>query len=342
MKLSYLFLLLSIGFLGQTAPALAASDAGLRYIKTRGTVRCGTDLQSKFYAYKDEDGLWRGIDVDLCKAISWAVFNRPDRFQMVDIKKDAINHALQKNKIDVMFGVDSFSALQEITQKNMTIDITYYERQMFAAHKIDGATSMEAYKGAKVCTVRGSEDFQNVNTYSRLYKLDFTPLVFHSSYRAKEAFLLNRCQLLTGNTSFLQDVVENKSSQSKDVVLLPESIAIKPVYALVSKDNNTLRISLKWIFNALKSAESNEINSQNVKVFIGSKDIAVQNLLGDNPHLWNKFGLSPNWVRNAIADIGNYGEIYERNFGKDSPLGLKRRENNLIKNHGLIIPKPFL
>lgn len=110
----------------------------------------------------------------------------------------------------------------------------------------------------------------------------------------------------------------------------------------MAKDNNTLRIIVKWIFNALKLAEEHNINSKNVNVYIGSKDISVQNLLGDNPHLWNKFGLNPNWLRKAIEDLGNYGEIYERNIGKDSLLMMERRENNLLRNRGLISSQPFL
>ena len=92
----------------------------------------------------------------------------------------------------------------------------------------------------------------------------------------------------------------------------------------------------------MKLAEEHNINSKNVNVYIGSKDISVQNLLGDNPHLWNKFGLNPNWLRKAIEDLGNYGEIYKRNIGKDSPLMMERRENNLLRNRGLISSQPFL
>ena len=125
-------------------------------------------------------------------------------------------------------------------------------------------------------------------------------------------------------------------------MLLPESIAIKPMYAIVAKDNNTLRIIIKWIFNALKLAEEHCITSQNVKINIGTKDLSLQNLLGDNPALWTKFGLNPNWLRKSIEDFGNYGEIYERNLGADSPLAIERNENRLIKDNGLISVQPFL
>lgn len=326
----------------RTAPVLAAADPGLRYIQTRGNVRCGTDLRSKYYAYKDEDGFWHGFDVDICKAISQAVFNRSDRFVMVHVAPEEITRALSTNKIDIMLSSAPFSASKEIAYKTMPVDILYYDQQMFLARKIKDATSMEAYKGSKVCVVSDSDDYYNLLNYSENYKLDFTPLPFKLQQRATEAFLLNRCQLLTGGSIYLKNILASRFENNNEVELLPESIALKPAYAIVAKDNNTLRIIVKWIFNALKLAEEHGITSNNVKVYIGSKDLSLQNLLGDNPALWSKFGLNPNWLRKAIEDIGNYGEIYERNIGLSSPLMIERRENNLLKNKGLITSQPFL
>lgn len=338
-RLIALFLLLS-PLLPDTAAA--AADPGLRYIQTRGSVRCGTDLRSKYYAYKDEDGFWHGFDVDICKAISQAVFNRSDRFVMVNVAPEEITRALSTNKIDVMLSSAPFSASKEISFKTMPVDILYYDQQMFLARKIKDASSMEAYKGSKVCVVSDTEDYYNLLNYSENYKLDFAPLPFKLQQRATEAFLLNRCQLLTGNSIYLKNILASRFEGSNEVELLPESIALKPAYAIVAKDNNSLRIIIKWIFNALKLAEEHDINSKNINVYIGSKDLSLQNLLGDNPALWTKFGLNPNWFRKAIADIGNYGEIYERNIGLQSPLMIERRENNLIKNNGLITSQPFL
>jgi len=336
----FLCFLLFSGFF--SAPVKAAADAGLRYIQTRGQVRCGTDLHSKYYAYKDEDGFWRGFDVDICKAISLAVFNRNDRFTMVDVRPESVTRALSTNKVDVMLSSAPFSAAKEISFKSMPVDILYYDQQMFLARTIKDATSMEAYKGAKVCVVSDSDDYYNLLKYSEKYKLDLVPLPFKLQQRATEAFLLKRCPLLTGNAIYLKNILTSRFENDSEVELLPESIALKPMYAIVAKDNNTLRIVVKWIFNALKLAEEHDITSKNVGVNIGTKDISLQNLLGDNPALWTKFGLNPNWLRKAIEDIGNYGEIYDRNLGMDSPLAVERNENRLQKDNGLISSQPFL
>ncbi|MGN0913293.1 MAG: transporter substrate-binding domain-containing protein [Alphaproteobacteria bacterium] len=319
-----------------------AADAGLRYITTRGIVRCGTDLSSDTYAKKDEDGIWSGIDVDFCKAFSLAVFGRSDRFEMVNVSSANADKALKTNKIDIMFGGMPYSASTDLSGKASPADVLYYDRQMFLAKKIDDADSMEAYKGSKVCTVTNSEDLSRLQEYSEKYKLDFNPLLFRSENKAREAFLLNRCQLLTGNAVYLKSILTKNYAGKDDVALLPETIAVNPVYAYVAKDNITLRIISKWIINSLKLAEEKEATSQNIKVFIGTKETSTRNLLGDNPELWQKFGLKPDWVRKAIAEIGNFGEIYEKNLGKDSELAMERKENQLMKNGGLIRPQPFL
>ena len=124
---------------------------------------------------------------------AFAAANRSDRFTMVNVSQEDITRALSTNKIDVMLSSAPFSAEREITYKSMPVDILYYDQQMFLARKIEGATSMEAYKGAKVCVVSDTDDYHNLVNYSRAYKLDLVPLPFKLQQRATEAFLLNRC-----------------------------------------------------------------------------------------------------------------------------------------------------
>lgn len=319
-----------------------AKDAGLRYILNNSVVKCGTDLSSSTYAYKNEDGFWKGIDVDLCKSFSLAIFGRSDAYKLVNVRSEDIDRALEAGRIDIMLGGTSYSAGEDIKSKATPVEVLYYDQQMFLAKRVDAANSMEAYKGAKVCTVAHSEDLGNLQDYSEKYKLDLADLQYGTPTKAREAFLLNRCKLITGNAIYLKSIQAKSFAKNEDVVILPESIAIKPVYAYVASDNKTLQVIAKWIINALKLAEEKDITSKNVNVFIGTKEASTQNLLGDNPKLWEKFGLKPQWVRQALNEIGNYGEIYEKNLGMSSPILVERNENNLMKNKGLIIPRPFL
>lgn len=338
MKLKFWAVLFFCAMLSQNA---AAVDAGFRYINTRGTIRCGTDLSAKTYAYKDEGGYWRGIDADLCRLFSIAIFGRSDRFEMVDVKSSQVNKAIATNKIDIMLGDVPGTATRDVSGKTTQAELMYYARQMFLAQKVEDASSMEAYKGKKVCIVTNSEDYYNLQDYSDKYNLDLQMLFFGERARAKEAFLLKRCDLYTGSEIYLKSIYEQINNDNMNLTLLPEVVAEKPVYAQIHKDNQTLRIAIKWIMNAMTLAEKKGINSKNIDIFIGVKDGSVKNLLGINPDLWNKFQLKPDWAKKAITELGNYGEIYERNLGSLSPFEIERGKNKLIEDGGLIKSQSF-
>ena len=285
----------------------------------------------------------RGIDADLCRTLAAAVLGDKERIEMVNVTTNMVSKYLTTNKIDVMLGGAPYSAGMEISSQATPVDVIYYDKQMFLARNADKAGSMEDYRGQKVCVVNNSEDQYNLEEYNARYNLDLKPLPFASSQRAKEAFLLNRCTLLTGNALYLTNTLKSANIKDENTRVLPEVISVKPVYAFASKNNNALRISAKWILNALKLAEDIGINSSNIDIFIGVEDTSTKNLLGVNDALWNRFKVrDPQWVRKALKEIGNYGEIYEKNLGRESEFKLEREQNRLLKDGGLIIPQPFL
>lgn len=338
MKLKFWLVIISCVL---AAEKVQAADAGFRYINTRGNVRCGTDLSTQTYAYKDESGYWRGIDADFCKVFSTAIFGRSDRFEMVDVKSYDAGKAISTNKIDIMLGDAPGTATRDITGKTTQAELMYFGRQMFLGQKMEDATSMQPYKGKKVCAVTNSEDFYNLQDYSDKYDLELRPLMFQDAKRAKEAFLLKRCELLTGSEIYLKSIYQQMANDYMDIVMLPEVIAYKPVYAQVHKDNQKLRIAIKWIMNALTLAEKKGINSKNIEIFIGVKDTSIKNLLGIEPQLWEKFQLKPDWVKTELTELGNYGEIYERNLGSISEFKIEREKNRLIEDGGLIKSQSF-
>lgn len=222
----------AVFFLLRPFPKRRAADAGLRYIQTRGVVRCGTDLSAKTYAYKDADGYWRGIDADLCRTLAAAVLGDKERIEMVNVTTNMVSKYLTTNKIDVMLGGAPYSAGMEISSQATPVDVIYYDKQMFLARNADKAGSMEDYRGQKVCVVNNSEDQYNLEEYNARYNLDLKPLPFASSQRAKEAFLLNRCTLLTGNALYLTNTLKSANIKDENTRVLPEVISVKPVYAL--------------------------------------------------------------------------------------------------------------
>ena len=150
---------------------LQAADAGLRVVNTRGFVRCGTDLSTATYAQKGKDKQWYGIDADLCRVLATAIFGDSNKFELVNVPASDISQALASNSIDVMLGNNALSAGAEIKGKATAVDVLYYDKQMFLAHPLEKAESMEDYKGSNVCVVKNSADMTNVNDFSRKYNL---------------------------------------------------------------------------------------------------------------------------------------------------------------------------
>lgn len=341
MKLKFFISLLFCFFCINSAAAQGV-DPGLRYISARGKIRCGTNLKAPSYATQDENGMWMGFDVDICQVFSIAIFGTPDNFEMVNVHTDQVAQALKSDKIDIMLGGSTIAANMDATAQMVPAELLYYDRQVFLGRQAANVNSMEDYKNATVCVVKNSNDANNVEEYSNKYDLKLKMLFFNSELRAQQAFLLNRCMLLTGNQAFLRGIWDANFKENPDVKIIPENIALKPVYVMVSKENPKLQATVRWVLNGIKLAELYGMSSRNANMQIGLKNTSQRNLMGADEALWKKFGLRPGWVKQALARIGNFGEIYERNFGEYSELKIKRTENKYLKDGGLLNPLPFL
>ena len=323
-------------------PAHAAESNSIKAIVNRGYISCGTDLGSKTLAYKDTEGFWQGIDADICRNFAAAIVGNDEAFKLVDVSPEQAGKAFVNSKIDVMLGNSTLSAQQEMASPAAAIDVLYFDRQVFAAREDTAASSMEEFKGQKVCVADKSVDLANLNEYNHKYAMEFKILPFAGMSAAKQAFLLKRCDLISGSEIYLKGLPQNLVSKNSSIRVLPETIAYRPVYAYSRKDNPNLRIAAKWIINAPKLAEGQGINSKNIDTFIGVRDMSLQNLLGSASGLWTALGARPDWVNGAIKTRGNFGEMFERNLGQDSPLQIERGKNYLIEKGGLISAQPFI
>jgi general L-amino acid transport system substrate-binding protein len=312
-----------------------ANDPGVRFIQSRGKVVCGTDLDPKTYAHKDEDGVWQGIDADICRMFASAIIGRDDNFEMKHIDADKASEALRNGTVDVMLGATPYSASVELNKKYTPAALMYFDRQMFLTFDV-GANSLEAYKGKKVCAVTGTDDLNNVQEYSAKYGLDLNILFFPSERTARSAFLLKRCDLLTGNGVALEGVLKKTYTETAKLKLIPETIAVKPIYVYVDNKNETLKLTLKWIVNALTLAEDKDINSANVELFVVDKNSSIRNLLGEDDKIWKRLAVYPTWLKTYIKEHGNYRDFIDKNLKE--PL----KENRLYKDGGAITPFSFL
>lgn len=319
-------------------PEMQLQRSPIEQMVWNNKVRCGSDMSVKSYAYK-EDGVWHGIDADLCRVIAQALLGDNKKIQMVNVSQKNMSRALDENRIDVMLSGGAYSAKTETSRQALSAGFLYYDHQMLMVHKND-SENLKDYKGKKICISTDSDYFKNFDDYNFANDLGIRYLTFNTIKEAKEAFLLNRCQMLTASGLVLNGIIEERINSNAKV--LPQQIALHPVYAYVQRDNNELRLALKWIFNALFLAEQYDINAQNLSFFASNDNPEIRNLLGDDTQLWTDLKAKPQWVREVISLLGSYKDIYDKNLGADSGYHLDRKEGRLVKDGGTIYPLPFI
>ncbi len=325
-------------------PSMAEAQSvvsGLGAIRANGVVRCGTNLSMNAFTRKSENGHYEGIDPTICSILSLAIFDSPDNYKMIHIDADKADMAIASGKIDIMLGNSYSTASNEIDGYSVPAATIYHDRLVMLAKTEKRPTSMLDLQNENVCIVPKSPDWENFEEYLRKYKLNLHPLKFADFQSAKASLLLNRCKLLVGDETVLSAIYDELKTRN-DIFLLPEEIDSHPIYILVSKNNTDLRAIVKWVVNALIMAEEHNITSKNVAIMTGDNNLSLRNLLGTNPQIWQKLHLRSGWLKKAIKQYGNYGEIYEKNLGNESRLKLPRGKSNLIKNGGIFTSQAFL
>lgn len=320
------------------APQVQQQRSPIEQMVWNNKVRCGSDMSVKTYAHK-EDGVWSGIDADLCRIIAQALLGDNKKIQMVNVSQKNMSRALDEDRIDVMLSGGAYSAKTETSRQALSAGFLYYDHQMLMVHK-DDSDDLENYRGKKICISTDSDYYKNFDDYNMKYNLGIKYLTFNTLKEAKEAFLLNRCQMMTASGLMLHGILRDLPGASAKV--LKQEIALHPVYAYVQRDNAELRLALKWIFNALFLAEQYDINVQNLEFYSTNDNPEIRNLLGDDEQLWTDLKVKPHWLKEIISLLGNYRDIFDKDLGRDSEYQLKRGEGKLVKDGGTIYPLPFM
>ena len=315
--------------------------SGVAAIKAQSVIRCGTNLSMNAFTRKSELGTYEGIDPTICSILSLAIFGSPDNYKMIHIDADKVDKAIASGKIDIMLGNSYITASKEIDGHTAPAATIYHDRLVMLAKTEQKPSSMLDLQNENVCIAELSPNIENFDEYLRKYNLNLRTIKFANFQSAKASLLINRCKLLVGDETVLAAIRDDLKSR-KDIFLIPEEIDSHPIYVLVSKNNADLRAIVKWVINALIMAEENNITSKNISIMTGDNNLSLRNLLGTNPQIWKKLDLQPDWVKKAIKLYGNYGEIYEKNLGSQSPLNLPREKSNLIKNGGTLKSQAFL
>jgi len=321
----------------------ASAQAGATFdaVKQRGFIQCGVNTSLAGFALADSQGKWTGIDVDTCRALAAAVFGDAEKVKFTPLNAQVRFTALQSGEIDVLARNTTYS-LSRDTSLGLTFTATnFYDGQGFMVNKSLGVSSAKELNGATICVQPGTTTELNLTDWFRANKLDFKPVVIEKLEDVEAAFFSGRCDAYTTDASGLAGTRAAKAPKPDDYIILPEIISKEPLAISVRQGDDQWADITRWVFFAQVQAEESGVTSANIDSFADSPDPTIQRLLGKTPGMGEALGLPETWAYNAIKQVGNYGEMFERNVGEKTPLGLKRGLNALWTQGGLQYAPPI-
>lgn len=326
-----------LGLVATTAQA----GPRLERIERRGFLTCGVEPAVPGFAEVDGQGRYRGLDVDVCRALSAAIFGTPDKVKYVPAL--ALTEFLRTDEIDVVSRRLTWALRREGPPGVLFGPITFYDGQGFLVSKKLGVTTPRQLAGIEMCVAGGTVFEFHVGSYFAAHTLELKKLVLESPARFDEiadALSTGRCRVYTADVSEL-GAIRSKLARPGDFEILTEHISREPLAPLVRQDDAQFFKVLRWTIFALINAEELGVTSRNVNEMTKSANVDVQRLLGVVPGNGKALGLSETWAFNVIRTLGNYGELFEKNVGRDSPLKLDRGLNRLSTAGGLMYAPPL-
>lgn len=329
----------SIGIVSMLFLAGTAGAATLDTIKDRGHLKCGVSTGLPGFSQPDDKGNWTGIDVDTCRAIAAAVFGSADDVAFTPLTAKERFTALQSGEIDVLVRNTTWTLTRDTSLGVNFTGTNYYDGQGFLVRKAIGVDSAKQLDGATVCVAAGTTTELNLADYFRKEGMEYQAVVFDTSSQTVQGFASDRCDVLTSDRSQLA-ALRTKLDDPSSAVILPETISKEPLGPVVRQGDDEWFNIVKWVLFTMVNAEELGITSGNVDRMKKSDNPSVQRLLGTSGDMGEKLNLAPSYGYDIIKEIGNYGEMFERNVGPDTPVALNRGVNALWTEGGVMYAPP--
>ncbi len=319
---------------------MPASAATLDEVKERGHLQCGVDGGLPGFSAPDDEGKMRGIDADFCRAVAAAIFGDASNVKYTNLTAKERFTALTSAEIDVLSRNTTDTLTRDTT---LGVDFTYYnyiDGQGFLVKKDLGVDSAMQLSGAKVCVQAGTTTELNLADYFRVNNMEFEPVVYDSSVQTREGFDGGSCDVLTSDKSQLA-AIRTELSDPDGAIILPETISKEPLGPVTRQGDSQWHDIVRWTLFALINADEYGVTSENVDdMKANSNNPNVRRLLGVEGTMGENLGLGPDWAYNAIKQVGNYDELYQRNV---APLGIPREGsvNALWTDGGILYAPPI-
>ncbi|MEH0075155.1 amino acid ABC transporter substrate-binding protein [Pannonibacter sp. Pt2] len=328
--------------LGATVVAAAATSASagtLDDVKAKGFIQCGVSQGLPGFSNPDAQGNWSGLDVDVCRAVSAAIFGDANKVKYSPLSAKERFTALQSGEIDVLSRNTTWTSSRDTSLGLNFTGVTYYDGQGFMVRKSLGVTSALELSGASVCTQTGTTTELNIADYFRSNNMPYEVVAFEKADEVVKAYDAGRCDVFSTDASGLY-AERLKLANPADHVVLPEIISKEPLGPVVRHGDDQWFDLVKWSLFAMINAEELGITSANVEEMKSSENPEIKRLLGAEGDFGQQLGVGNDWVVNIVKGVGNYGESFDRNVGPDTPLGIARGLNALWTKGGLQYAPP--
>ncbi len=329
-----LFGLMLLSFGAQAATTLEA-------VKERGHLKCGVNTGLPGFSSADDKGRWTGLDVDICRAVAAAVLGDANAVKFTPLTAKERLTAVQTGEVDLLSRNTTWTATRDTALGLNFTGVSFYDGQAFMVKKALGLSSARELDGASVCVLSGTTTELNLADYFRTNKLSYQSVVFDTADQVVAGFESGRCDAVTSDQSQLY-AQRIKLSQPDSAVVLPTVISKEPLGPVVRQGDDGWFNIVKWTLFALLNAEEFGVTSANVdELRANSSNPNVRRLLGSESDIGGNMGLGADWAHRIVKQVGNYGEIFERNVGSASPLGIDRGLNALWNQGGLQYAPPI-
>ncbi|MBW1673700.1 MAG: amino acid ABC transporter substrate-binding protein [Deltaproteobacteria bacterium] len=321
--------------LAEQKETLTAAGKTLEVVKEKGFIQVGVNGGVFGFSMPDKKGVWKGLDVDTGRAVAAAVFGDANKIKFVALTAVQRLPALQSKEIDVLCRNTTQTLTRETVNGLNFCHVNFYDGQGFLISKDLGVKSAKELEGATVCVLPGTTTEMNAADFFRKHNMKWKPVVIEQTAELSKAFFAGRCDCLTSDASQLA-AHRSVAPNPDDYVLLPEIISKEPLAPVVRHGDDQWYDIVNWTVMALIQAEEFGITSKNVDSMLKSKDPGITRFLGVTPGMGKALGLDEKWAYNIIKQVGNYGEIFERSVGPNTPLKLERGLNDLWTRGGLM------
>jgi general L-amino acid transport system substrate-binding protein len=318
--------------------AQAAPGETLDQVKARGTLRCGVSEGIAGFSIKDGAGRWSGMDADFCRAVAAAALGDAAKVTFVPLRASARFPALRGGQIDLLARNTTWTLEREAGLGVQYAGVIFYDGQGFMVPAKSGVKSPAGLKGATVCVEKGTTSAQRLAGYSAELGLGFKPLVIDSAVEVADAFFAGKCGAVTGDASQLAAERLRAPGGPQGMVILAERISKEPLGPVVRAGDDSWLTLVRWVLHGLVVAEEQGLTQANMRQRMAEP--ATQRLLGSGEDISRMLDVEPGWGQRAVLSVGNYGEMFERNLGRASPLKLERGLNGLWNKGGLMYAPP--